>query len=263
MARSLALMSDALHLFADIGALGLGWIIAHFLQKPPTLKFSYGYKRIEAVGALASVFILWAFCLVLIYNAIFRFTHPEVVRGGIVFIIALVGLIANFSMMKILHPTHQDNLNMRAAYLHLLGDLIGSVGVLLSGALILLTGWNLIDPIISILFALGILYTSVKIVGHAMSVLMESTPPGIDTITVHESLKNLPGVEEVHDLHIWSLSSTHHALSVHLVAKESPAILNAVHKLIEQRFGIRHMTIQIENHDHFEPKYCYDCQKDS
>ncbi len=261
-ARSLALISDALHLFADIGALGLGWVIAHFLQRPPTKKLSYGYQRVEAIGAIASVFILWALCTVLIYQAILRFIHPEPVRGGIVFIIALLGLIANLGMMKVLHPTHGDNLNMRAAYLHVLGDLIGSIGVLLSGALIMWTGWNPIDPIITILFALGILYGSIKIVRHATRVLMESTPPDIDTAAVRKALGNLPGVEEVHDLHIWSLSSTHHVLSVHLVAKENPTVLKAAHEVIEKKFGIRHMTIQIENHDHFEPKYCYDCQKD-
>jgi cobalt-zinc-cadmium efflux system protein len=261
LARSLALMSDALHLFADVGALGLGWVTAHLLQRPFTRKFSYGYQRAEALGALISVILLWALSLFLIYKALLRFFYPEIVQGGIVFVVAILGLIANIAMIKILHPTHRENLNIRAAYLHVLGDLLGSIGVLFSGLLIMLTGWNPIDPIITLLVSFSILWSSIKISRHAISVLMESTPSDIDAGQVYAALRDLPGVEEVHDLHIWSLSSNHPALSVHLVAKEGPTILSAAHKAIEKKFGIRHMTIQIENHDHFEPKYCYDCQK--
>ena len=261
LAKSLALMSDALHLFADVGALGLGWLTAHLLQRSFTPRFSYGYQRAEALGALVSVVLLWVLSLFLIYKAILRFVHPEMVQGEIVFIVAFLGLIANIAMIKILHPTHQENLNIRAAYLHVLGDLLGSIGVLFSGILILFTGWNPIDPIITLLISFSILWSSKNVALQAVNVLMESAPSNIDPHEIYAVLRDLPGVEEVHDLHIWSLSSNHPVLSVHLVAKESRTILDNAHKTIEKKFGIRHMTIQIENHDHFEPKYCYDCQK--
>ncbi len=263
IARSLALMSDALHLFADVGALVLGWIISHLLQKPATQRLSYGYHRAEALGALASALILWALCSVLVYHAVDRFLHPEPVRGGVVFVVAALGLAANYAMMRVLHPAHKENLNMRAAYLHVISDLLGSVGVLFSGVVILLTGWNPIDPIITILIAVAIIYSTIKVFRQSLAILMESTPPGLDSDALYQTLKELPAVEEVHDLHIWSISSNDPVLSVHLVSKDANRTLQAAHHTLEKKFGITHMTIQIEDHDHFDPKYCYDCQKKS
>lgn len=261
LGRSLALIGDALHLFADVGALGLSWVVTLLLQRPATKQLSYGFQRAEILGALASALILWALCGVLVYESIERLFNPQVVEGKLVFIVAAIGLGANILMMKILHSSRKENLNMHAAYLHVLGDLLGSVGVLLSGAIIWLTGWNLADPILSMLFAISIIYGSVKVVWKAVCVLMEATPPGIDAEAIRSTLKDLPGVEEVHDLHIWSLSSNHHALSVHLVAKDPSATLNNTHRILEEKFAIKHMTVQIEDHSHFDPKYCYDCQE--
>lgn len=260
VASSLALISDALHLFTDVGALGLSLIVLKISHLPSTPKMSYGYLRAEILGALASALSLWALCGVLIYEAIVRLISPPEVNGPIVFVIAIIGLAANLMMMRTLHSSQEHNINVRAAYLHVLGDLLGSVGVILSGAILWLTHWNPIDPIISILFSLGIIYGSGKIIKQTISILMESTPEGIHPPAIQKDLMSIPGVREVHDLHIWSVSAKKIALSAHLIAKDTQIALKEAHRIIEKNHGISHMTIQVEDPAHFEPRYCYDCE---
>lgn len=260
IANSLALISDAMHLFTDVGALLLGIIVARIAHWPATPKMSYGYHRAEILGALVSAASLWALSGVLIYESIHRFFQPEIVDGPIVFYIASIGLVANLWMMKILHHSQHHSLNVRAAYLHILGDVLGSIGVIISGIILWATQWNWVDPLVTILFTLTILRSSGKVIKESIEILMESTPEGIDPTTVQKALENLPGVEEVHDLHIWSASHHKIVLSVHLIASTQLDVLGAAHRLLEAQFGIRHMTIQVEDPKSFEPKYCYDCQ---
>ncbi len=260
IANSLALISDAMHLFTDVGALLLGIIVARMARWPATPTMSYGYHRAEILGALVSAASLWALSGVLIYESIHRFFQPETVDGPIVFFIATVGLLANLWMMKILHPAQNHSLNVRAAYLHILGDVLGSIGVIISGIILWTTQWNLIDPIITILFTLTILRSSGKVIKQTIGILMESTPEGIDPEMVKKALEDLPGIKEVHDLHIWSASHHKIVLSVHLIADPSMDALGEAHRLLEAQFGIKHMTIQIEDPKRFEPKYCYDCE---
>jgi cobalt-zinc-cadmium efflux system protein len=258
IANSLALISDAMHLFTDVGALLLGMIVAKMSHWPATPRMSYGYHRAEILGALVSAASLWALSGVLIYESIRRFFHPEVVEGPIVFVIATIGLLGNLWMMKILHPSQHQSLNVRAAYLHVLGDVLGSVGVIISGIILWTTHWNMIDPIITILFTLTILRSSGKVIQETIGILMESTPKGIDPEEVERALEQLSGVKEVHDLHIWSASHHKIVLSVHLVADSD--VLGAAHRMLEAKFGIRHMTIQVEDTKAFESRYCYDCE---
>lgn len=258
-ANSLALISDALHMFADVGALALSLLILRITHLPRTPKMSYGYHRAEILGALASALSLWALCGVLIYEAILRLIAPPEVKGPVVFVIATIGLAANLLMMRTLHSHQKDSLNLRAAYLHIIGDLLGSVGVIVASIIIWTTGWNPIDPIISMVFALGIVYGSGKIIRQTVSVLMESTPGHIDPLAIEKDLKSIPGVKEVHDLHIWSVSAKKVALSAHLIATDTKTALNEAHRLIEKNYHISHMTIQVEDPSHFESKYCYDC----
>ncbi len=260
IASSLALLSDALHMFTDVGALLLGLAVSRIVRWPSTPSMSFGYHRAEIIGALISSCSLWALSGALIYEAIHRFFHPEVVQGPVVFVIASVGFIANVWMVRILHPMQHDNLNLRAAYLHVMSDLLGSIGVILSGLILWITRWNPIDPIITILFTLFILRSSGKVILQAFSVLMESTPKSINAAAVQKALGELPGVKEVHDLHIWAVSFNKISLSVHLVGDSKTDILGAAHRLIVGKFGIRHMTIQIEDPKRFEPRYCYDCE---
>lgn len=259
VANSLALISDALHLFADVGALTLSLVVLKIAHLPRTAQMSYGYHRAEILGALASALSLWALSGVLVYEAIQRLVSPEPVQGPIVFVVASIGLLANLMMMRVLHPVQGKNINMRAAYLHVLGDLLGSAGVIIGGALLWWTNWYPIDPIITLLFSLGIVYGSGKIIRESIVILMEAAPPGIDLVQIEKDLLSIPGMKEVHDLHVWAVSTKKIALSVHLVAKDGHKLLGLAHKLIESNHGIHHMTIQIEDLDHFEPKYCYDC----
>lgn len=260
IANSLALISDALHMFTDVGALGLSLIVLKIAQLPSTPKMSYGYHRAEILGALASALSLWALCGVLIYEATVRLINPPEVNGPIVFVIAILGLGANLMMVRTLHSHQKENLNIRAAYLHVIGDLLGSVGVILAGAILWLTGWNPIDPIISIVFSLGILYGSGKIITESVSILMESTPKGLDPTQIQEDLGAIPSVKEVHDLHIWAVSGKKIALSVHLVATDTHGALKEAHRRIKKNYNISHMTIQMEDPKHFKPEYCYDCE---
>jgi len=259
IANSLALLSDALHMFTDVGALLLGIVVSFIARRPSNHKMSYGYHRAEIIGALASSVSLWALSGVLVYESIVRLFRPEEVEGPIVFVIATIGLIANLAMMRILHPSQGHSLNVRAAYLHVIGDLLGSAGVILSGAILWATGWNPIDPIITMLFTCAILYSSGKVIVKTLSILMESSPEGTDAREVEKTLKSIAGVREVHDLHIWSASAHGVALSVHLVADPGADVLAAAHQALEKQYGIRHMTIQVEDPAKFESKYCYDC----
>lgn len=259
IANSLALISDGLHLFTDVGAFLLSLLALRIARWPSTLEMSYGYHRAEILGALASAVSLWVLSGVLIYEAIGRLFHPEEVQGPLVFAIATVGLFANLLMMRVLHHSQHHNLNVRAAYLHVLGDLLGSVGVILSGIILWLTNWSPIDPLITILFAGQIIYTSSKLIKQTVNILMEGSPEGLDIAGLQKDLSALPGVKEVHDLHTWAVSSNRAALSVHLVSERPSQSLNAAHKLLEEKYKIQHMTIQVEDPAHFEPKYCYDC----
>lgn len=259
LANSLALYSDALHLLMDAGAILIALLVLKIAHLPRTLKMSYGYHRAEILGALANALSLWILCTFLIYEAIRRLLHPEPVKGPIVFIVAAVGLIANIIMIRRLHPAQGHSLNMRAVYLHVLGDLLGSIAVLVSGLILWLTHWNPIDALITLLFTLSILYSSWKVVSQCIKVLMESTPEGIDPQAVERDLQSLPSVTAVHDLHIWTVATSRLALSVHLIATDPQKALNAAHHILQAKHHIQHMTIQVEDPAHFQSQYCFDC----
>lgn len=264
VANSLALITDALHMLTDVGSLMLALVIVRIVALPKNQKMSYGYHRAEILGALTSALFLLVLCGFLIYEAIFRLIRPETVGGGIVFIVATLGLLANIWMMRILHPIQKEDLNAKAAYLHVLGDLLGSVGVVLSGILIWLTGWNIFDPIITLLFTAIICFTTVRIVRRTVGVLMQATPEGYDSVEIEKTLASISSVKEVHDLHLWSVSSKRIALSAHLVAEASDSknVLQEAHRLIESKYHIHYMTIQVEEVENFESRFCYDTALD-
>jgi cobalt-zinc-cadmium efflux system protein len=259
LASSLALYSDALHLLMDAGALILALIVLKIAHLPRTSTMSYGYHRAEVLGALANALSLWILCALLIYEAFKRLNHPHDVKGPIVLFVAAIGVVANLIMIRRVHPTQGHNLNMRAVYLHILGDLLGSIGVLLSGAILWFTGWNPIDPIITLLFTVAIIYSSWKVIAQSIKILMESTPQGVDPLSIERDLQAINGVTEVHDLHIWTVASHRIAMSVHLVTTRPQAVLNEAHHMLEKKHDIQHMTIQVEDPSSFEPKFCYDC----
>jgi cobalt-zinc-cadmium efflux system protein len=259
LANSLALISDAAHMLTDIGAMLLSLFALWVAKRPVTLKMSFGYHRAEILGALLSGLMIWLIAGALIYEAIIRLASPPEVQGPIVLVVSIIGLAANLFSMWILHSAQKGNLNVRAAYLHLLSDSLGSVGAIIAGVVLWFTDWRPIDPIMTLLFAVLMLVSSWNLIKEAIQVLMESTPEHLDPHQIQADLLTLPSVKEAHDLHIWSVSSGRLALSVHLVSETPERVLIAAHELLEARHGIVHTTIQIEHPNQFQSKRCYDC----
>lgn len=259
LANSLALMADAAHMATDAASFALSLFAFWIAKRPASARMSYGFYRAEILGAVASGLMLWAISGVLIYAAILRILSPKEVEGGLVFIIALVTLLINLLMMRMLHDTQKENLNVKAAYLHVLSDLLGSLGVLIAGALIWFTGWNIIDPIFTILFTGLIVVSSWRMMREGLEILMEASPRRIDPNEVERALRSIPVVEDLHDLHIWTVSSGMLALSVHLISRQTERALDLAHEELKRRFQISHTTIQVEHPDTFQKEYCYDC----
>jgi cobalt-zinc-cadmium efflux system protein len=260
MSNSLALISDAAHMLTDIGAMLLSLFAIWVARRPVTLTMSFGYHRAEILGALLSGLLIWLISGVLIYEAVIRMQSPPEVQGPIVFVVAVIGLAANLFSMWMLHAAKEDNLNVRAAYLHLLSDSLGSVGAIIAGIVLWLTDWRPIDPIVTVIFAGLMLVSSWSLVKEAVGVLMESTPSHVDPTQIQKHLVEIEGVQEAHDLHIWTVSSGRLALSVHLVSESAEVTLKLAHELLREKFGIVHTTIQVEHPDKFQSERCYDCK---
>lgn len=258
LSNSLALLSDAGHMLTDVGAMLLSLFAIWVARKPSTSIMSYGFHRAEILGALASGLLIWLISGLLVYEAILRLQSPEEVQAKVLLIVATIGLLANLVSMKLLHSEKEHNINVRAAYLHLLADTLGSVGAILAGVILIFTGWRPIDPIITILFSVLMLYSSWNLMKESVQVLMESTPPGIDPEKIRADLAAIEGVREVHDLHVWSVSSGRLALSVHLISTH-PEVLSAANAVLKDHYGIIHTTIQVEHPDRFASERCYDC----
>ncbi|MEL7431901.1 MAG: cation diffusion facilitator family transporter [Chlamydiota bacterium] len=247
LSNSLALLSDALHLFSDVGALVLGLLVLRYAEKPASHTKTYGYARAEALGALLSGLFLWGLMGYLIYESVLRFFSPESVQGSIVVITSLIALIANGLMLKLLHGD-SFSLTTKAAYLHVVSDLLGSIGVLANGLIIRTTGWYRIDPILSFFIAFVIIRSTYHTIASAIHILMEGAPKNLCTKKILSTLNDLPSVEGVHDLHVWCISSKKSCLSAHLVTEEDPFhLIERATALLKQQFSIDHITLQIEH----------------
>jgi cobalt-zinc-cadmium efflux system protein len=250
LANSLALMADAGHMLNDVAALALTYFALWISRKPATLAKTYGYLRMEILAALVNGATLILIAGVIFWHAIERFRQPPAVEGTLMLVVATGGLLVNVIAAFLLHSSSSHNLNMRGAYLHVLGDLLGSVGAISAAVIILLTGWYLADPLISVFVGLLILVGAWRLVRESVDILLEAVPKGIDMSAVHSAIRSLDGVEEVHDLHVWTLTSGFIAMSGHAVIRD-PArykeVLEAVHELMHDRFNISHVTVQVEH----------------
>lgn len=258
IANSLALMTDAVHMMTDVGSLLLALFVAWITKRPARGRLTYGYYRAEILGALASGLALWAICGLIIYEAVRRAINPPPVDGPIVVTIACIATVMNFVTMRILHGSHTESMNVRAAYLHVLSDLLGNLGTLVAGIIIWTTGWMLADPIMSILIALIIIVSAWRMIREAIEILMEASPRWIDPTDVERTLLAIDGVEEVHDLHLWTVSTRRLALSVHLVSRRPEEALMHAHQALESKHHIHFTTIQVEHPDRFDPSFCFD-----
>lgn len=245
---SLALLGDAGHMFSDSVALGLAWLGAWIANKPASQRYSFGLMRAEVIVALLNGLIMLAVVAFIVYEAIGRLYAPQAVLGFEVMLIAVFGLVVNIVVARQLHQ-HQHNINNRAALLHVMGDLLGSVAAIVAGGVIYFTGWMPIDPILSIFISALILFSTINLLRQVLGVLMESVPPHIEIETVSQVLIALPQVQAVHSVHIWALSSEITALSAHVVVTDMLAwreVLDDMRQLLHERFAIDHVTLQPE-----------------
>ncbi|OYD06268.1 cation diffusion facilitator family transporter [Paludifilum halophilum] len=249
--NSLALLSDSGHMLSDAGSLGLSLLAMRFATRPPSPYKTFGFYRFEVLAALFNAVTLFVIAGFIIWEAVQRFIEPPRVAGGSMMVIALIGLVANlFSAWSLVSQGDvKGNVNLRSAYLHVIGDALGSIGAIVAGLMMMLFSWYLADPFISVLVALLILKSAWGVLRQTIHILMEGTPVAIDQKEVRKSLRNISGVSDVHDLHIWTITSGLDALSCHLVIEEDrdgQKILREALQKVEEEFHIRHTTIQIE-----------------
>jgi cobalt-zinc-cadmium efflux system protein len=251
ISHSLALLSDAGHVLTDVFALGLAWFAVAQAKRPADLRRSYGYHRVSILAALVNAVTLIVIVIAIAFEAVRRLTNPEPVQAGVVIAAALVGIAINsFIVVGLRRETR--NLNLRAALAHVVGDLAVSVGVVLAGAIILLTGWLAIDPLLSIAIAVLIAYGAWRIVRETVNLLMEGTPREINIAAVTSEITGTQLISSMHDLHVWALSSEETALSVHVVVDDCPLgeaehVVRDLEKRLCDRFAIGHTTIQVES----------------
>jgi cobalt-zinc-cadmium efflux system protein len=250
LSGSLALLSDAGHVTTDVLALGLAWYAVEQTKRPADETRTFGYHRAGILAATANGATLIVLVLVIAYEAVQRLAHPQPVQGGIVIVSALVGVAVN-AYIAFNFRGQGGNLNVRAAVLHAVGDMIASIGVIIAGAIILLTGWTFIDPIVSIFIAALIGWNAFRIVLETVNILLEGTPRGLDMGDIRKVITGVEGVLSAHDVHVWCISSEHTAMSCHIVVADQPlaaaeGVMRAVEGAICERFGIGHTTVQLE-----------------
>jgi cobalt-zinc-cadmium efflux system protein len=248
MSNSIALLADAGHMFTDVAALGLSLFVAWFSRQPATPTKSFGYLRWEILAAFLNGAALLLISAAIIFESILRLRNPEPIQGGLMLWIAAAGLVINLISARILHPTSQENMNVRGAYLHVLGDLFASVGTVVAAVLIRYTGWLQADPIASFLTTALIMRGAWGLVRESVDILLEAVPKHIDLDAVREQLEAIPGIEAVHDLHVWSVSPRMVAMSAHAICRNTDTqqhVLEHIHDAMAL-FGIGHITVQLE-----------------
>jgi cobalt-zinc-cadmium efflux system protein len=246
---SLSLLADATHMLLDAGGVLLSLLAVWFAERPATPAKTYGYYRVEILAALVNGVVLCVMAVAILVTTYERIWQPPHVPGGPILVVAALGLVVNLTALWLLHRGADESLNVRAAYLEVLGDAISSAVVIGAAVVILLTGWVVVDPVAGALIALFILPRTWGLLRQTVNVLLEGAPPHLDVTEIEEALAAAPAVRRVHDLHVWTLTSGREAMSAHVVVEAgapSDRILEALHVILHTRFGIDHTTIQIE-----------------
>ncbi|MEW5878334.1 MAG: cation diffusion facilitator family transporter [Acidobacteriota bacterium] len=248
LANSLALLADAGHMLADAGSIGLALFAARLSLRPPSKKLTYGYHRAEILAATLNAATLLAVGLSILVEAFRRLAHPPQVASGVMLAVAVPGLVVNLAMAAVLHGGGQKNLNVRAAFLHVLTDTLGSVQVILAALAMMWFGWAWADPVASMLLSGLVMFSGYRVLRETVFILMEGTPAQIDLDQLRQSLLAVEGVVGVHDLHVWLIASDFVAASVHLEVSDSAddSLLWQVRKLLAEKFDIHHSTVQLE-----------------
>lgn len=251
-AHSLALLSDAGHNFTDALALALAWIGFYLQSKPADEIKTYGYHRAGVLSAFVNALTLVVLSAWILYESVLRLNHPQAVDETLMMAVAGVGLLMNGGIMLALRRSSHGDVNIRGAFIHMLGDALGSIGIIAGAVAIRYTGWVQVDPLLSILIALLIVWTAWDIIRESLNILLEGLPRGILLNDVATAMKATAGVLDVHDLHIWSLGSSAHALSCHVLIEDVPpsasdVILRRLNGVLEEKFHIAHTTVQFEH----------------
>ena len=258
---SLALLADAGHMLTDVAALALALVAAWFGARPANSRKTFGYYRLEIIAALVNGVTLIVISLLILYEAYGRWAAPPPVRSGAMMLIATGGLLVNLVCAWILSGRDEVDLNIRGAWLHVMSDALGSVGAIVAGALMALYGWYVADPLFSALIAVLIVWSSWALIRESTNVLLEGTPAHINLAAVEAMILETDGVAEVHDLHVWTITSGREALSAHVIhAKTCPApeLLRELRVKLQERFGLDHLTIQMETPE-FEDETFHFC----
>jgi cobalt-zinc-cadmium efflux system protein len=253
---SLALLADAGHMLADVGALALAALTSWIARRPADDAKTYGYQRWEILAALVNGATLIGIAGWVVFEAVERIGEPRPIRAGLFLAVALTGFAVNLVSLKLLHGHHRGSLNVRGAYLHVLGDLLGSVGAVTAALIVTLTGWSLADPIVSIVIALLIVFGAWRLVRESTDILLEAVPKHVSMSEVERRIRDVPGVTAVHDLHVWTVTSGMVAMSGHAVVPDlvsHPGVLEGIRSRMAG-LGIGHVTIQLEVQDG-----CLDC----
>ena len=251
LSHSLALLSDAGHVFADVVALSLSWYGVRQAERPASGGMTFGYHRVGVIIAIVNAISIFAIAGVIFYEAFLRLDEPPEINSPLMLSAAVVGLGINVFVALWLHRDQRSNLNVRSAYWHALGDALASIGVIIGGIIILATGSFLADPIIGLLIGFIIILAAWRILREGMRVLLEAAPPHVDTEEMVEALKGLPGVKDVHDVHVWSISPELHTMSCHvliddLATSEAADIRDRIEDVLRRQFDINHVTLQME-----------------
>jgi len=258
---SLALVADAGHMFTDVAGLILALTAVWFGARPATPSKTFGYYRLEIIAALVNGVTLVVLSLLIFYGAYERWLTPPVVRSGPMMAIAFGGLVVNLICAWILHGRHEVDLNIRAAWLHVIGDALGSVAAIVAALLMSLFGWYAADALFSVVIAFLIIWGSARLIKESTNVLLEGTPAHINLAAVEEAILNTSGVDDVHDLHVWTITSGREALSAHVIHAYSvsqPDLLKELRMKLHDKFGVDHLTIQMETPD-FEDETFHFC----
>jgi cobalt-zinc-cadmium efflux system protein len=251
LANSIALLADAGHMLTDVAALGLALFVAWFSKQPSSPQKTYGYLRWEILAAFVNGATLLLISAAILVEAVIRLRHPEAVGGGLMLGVAVAGLAANLVSARVLSGSSRENLNTRGAYLHVLGDLLATVGTIIAALLIRFTGWLMADPVASILTTVLIMGGAWRLVRESVDILLESTPAHIPMLAVRSQLEAIPGIESVHDVHVWAVTPAIVAMSAHCIVREPDQhqhVLEHIHDAM-RLFGIQHVTIQLERED--------------
>ncbi|MFC7693958.1 cation diffusion facilitator family transporter [Paeniroseomonas aquatica] len=247
---SLALLADAAHMMTDAGGLALALMAIRFGERPATPQRTYGYLRAEILSALANAVVLLVLTIYILYEAYRRFVDPPEVLGWPMLLVAAVGLAVNLISMRLLSGGSSESLNVQGAYFEVLSDMLGSLGVIVAALVIMWTGWELADPIIGAGIGLFIVPRTWNLLRQATHILLEGAPPRVDVGLMERGIATIPGVVAVHDLHVWTITSGLDAMSAHVTVQDTAEgirVLRDVRILVKERFGIDHITVQVED----------------